>query len=158
MCFAAYVIPLFRAVFDPRGVARDEEALAGIKGLGLPLAALRWLAYVVLFALRDYESAQQPFAEPPFGINLEFYRVLETYTAPLFGALLIAALVDPAVIHSVGWRRSVVIPIHTLFLVWESWATAELVGGRVALKTVDKVVVALLLTVVWISLCAVWWR
>src|SRR4030042_1482361 len=82
-----------RAVFKPRGFSGDGEALERLKGWGLPLMALRWLAYVAIFLLRDYETLQPPCVEPPFGLDLGGYRLLEIYTAPVFGALLIGALV-----------------------------------------------------------------
>jgi hypothetical protein len=185
---------LFRAVLHPRRTARDE-GLGLIKGWGPLLVALRWFACSVILALRDYGTLQPPLVPPPFGLEPWEYRLLEIYTAPLFGALLFAALTlalwgylkwrkrytpgmrildalgvaffvpwlivsvaDLAVIHLGLWTSAVVAPLHTAVLGWESRAAVELVGGRTGLKTVDKVVASLLLMLVWITLCVVWWR
>lgn len=86
------------------------------------------------------------------------WRILDAIGVAFFVPWLIVLPVDLLVIHTVGWRMAVVIPIHTLFLAWESWAAVELVGGRARLKTADRVILPFLLMLVWIALCAVWWR
>lgn len=69
----------------------------------------------------------------------------------------LALVFDVAVVYTVGFGI-VVIPFHTLVLMWESAAAVEIISGVRDLKLSEKVLSTAVIMVIWILLCAALWR
>lgn len=66
--------------------------------------------------------------------------------------------VDQVVIALVGWKLIPVTAIHTVLVLWESWAAIEVISSVNELKVPERVVGTVILSVVWILIAGSLWR
>jgi hypothetical protein len=85
-------------------------------------------------------------------------KILNILGVTFFLPWIIVQVIDVIIITTTGWVESIVIPVHTLVLVWEGWAATEIISGMCNLKSSEKVLSIAVIMVVWILICAVLWR
>jgi hypothetical protein len=77
---------------------------------------------------------------------------------PFFLPFVLLQFLDLVFLRTVGWASLAVIPAHTLVLAWESVAVSLYARTLLAAGKWFVPVSALVLTAVWIAVCAPVWR
>ena len=90
--------------------------------------------------------------------SIPLVKIVNILGVTFFVPWVILQVVDVVVLYSVGWHSMVIIPAHTIVLVWESAAAAEIISRLCNLKSSEKVLSTAVIMVIWIFLCAVLWR
>ncbi len=90
--------------------------------------------------------------------SIPLVKIVNILGVTFFVPWVILQVADGVLLHTVGWRSMVVIPVHTIVLVWESAAAAEIISRLCNLKSSEKVLSTAVIVVIWIFLCAVLWR
>lgn len=92
------------------------------------------------------------------GKKISTVRILNILGVTFFLPWVILQGVDFLVLYTIGWVSSVIIPLHTAVLLWESGAAVEIMSETCTLTWLEKILSIAVLTVVWILLCAALWR
>lgn len=90
--------------------------------------------------------------------NISIVKVLNILGITFFLPFVIVQPIDIAVISTIGWQMLPVVPIHTLILVWESFAATSIISSICGLKWWEKVVSIVVLMAVWILISGALWR
>lgn len=85
-------------------------------------------------------------------------EILNILGVTFFLPWVLVQIVDFVVLYTVGWVDFVVIPVHTVVLVWESVSATEIISGIKTLKLSEKVMSVTVILVVWIVICGMLWR
>lgn len=113
----------------------------------------------------------------PFGVILMFILALALYTylsvinkkialftlgnilgVSFFLPFLLVQPIDQWIIVLTGWKLIPVTTIHTAVLLWESWASVEILSIIVELKYSEKLISIIILSGVWMLITGMLWR
>ncbi len=90
--------------------------------------------------------------------GLPVVTVLNISGPTFFLPFVVVQPIDQLIIALWGWHIVPVSIAHTVVLVWESWATMEIVSSLKALKVSQKVVGTAVLSAAWMLVTAPVWR
>jgi hypothetical protein len=126
--------------------------------------------------LDNYAKLQRAFSLP-FGLILMLILALTLYIylefinkkitpfvlinilgVTFFLPFLLVQPIDQLIIILVGWKLIPVTIIHTAVLLWESWASVEIISSIIELKVSEKLISITVLTIAWILITGVLWR
>lgn len=75
-----------------------------------------------------------------------------------FVPFVILQPLDKIIINTFGWTPLIIIPLHSIVLVWEALVAVILIDKIYPLKLREKIVGVFLQTVIWIMLNVLFWR
>lgn len=83
---------VWKSVFAPADLVRDNGAFAFATRYGWTLIVARWGYYSIIFQFRDYHGRWKPFWAPPFGLTVDLYASLQRCLSLPFGLALMLVL------------------------------------------------------------------
>jgi hypothetical protein len=90
--------------------------------------------------------------------SMPVVTVLNISGPTFFLPFVVVQPVDQMIIAVWGWALVPVSIIHTAVLLWESWATLEIISSLKALQASQKVVGIVVLAAVWMLVTGPVWR
>jgi len=90
--------------------------------------------------------------------KIAMVQVLNILGITFFLPFVIVQPIDLVVLLTNGWEMFPVAPIHTLILVWQSFAATSIISNMCELKRSEKVISVVLLMAVWILISGTLWR
>jgi hypothetical protein len=78
--------------------------------------------------------------------------------ATFFLPFVIVQPIDQIIIYFIGWKLLPVTIVHTIILIWESWASVEVISQVVDLKKIEKNFGIIVLSILWILITGPLWR
>ena len=92
------------------------------------------------------------------GKGISSFKIFNILGIAFFLPFIIVQSIDVFVMLVVGWVSYLIIPIHVLVLLWESFATTVILSKICRLKLLEKVICIMIIIIVWIGICALLWR
>jgi hypothetical protein len=92
------------------------------------------------------------------GHTLSVKNILNVLGVTYFVPFAILQPLDVLAVIFAGWIPIIIIPLHTVVLVWEGAATVILLHKLHPVSRARKVAAVFLQVFTWIALCAVFWR
>jgi hypothetical protein len=90
--------------------------------------------------------------------KIDYISIVNILGVTFFIPFVIVQPIDQIVIHTIGWKIIPVTIIHSIILLWESWATIEVINLISRINYYEKIVGILILTITWIILVGPFWR
>jgi hypothetical protein len=75
-----------------------------------------------------------------------------------FLPFLVVQPIDQLIIYFMGWILVPVTIVHTAILIWESWASVEVISLFLDLKKLEKLIGMIILSTTWIIITGIFWR
>ena len=91
-------------------------------------------------------------------LDVPVVTVLNILGPTFFLPFVIVQPIDQVIIALWGWHIVPVSIVHTIALVWESWATMEIVSSMKGLKISQKTVGIAVLSAIWMLVTGPLWR
>jgi hypothetical protein len=126
--------------------------------------------------LDTYSILQQTFALP-FGMMLmlaicmglysylksrkkvvPFHKILNILGVTFFLPFVIVQPIDQLIIYTIGWKIIPITILHTIIVVWESFAALYILSSIYNLDRSEKVIGTGLLVFIWIIITGIFWR
>ena len=135
--------------FVPTPFGLDMDAYATLqRALALPFGLVLMLTLSLSLAVY-LRSIKQ---------SLPVVTVLNILGPTFFLPFVIVQPIDQMIIALWGWHIVPVSIVHTIALVWESWATMEIVSSMKGLKISQKTVGIAVLSAIWMLVTGPLWR
>jgi hypothetical protein len=137
------------APFWPLPLGMDLDTYAWVqRSLSLPFGLV--LMLLLGLALTTYLRL--------IGKNVRFLSVLNILGVSFFLPFALVQPLDLVMIALVGWRFWPVTLLHSSILLWESWATMEIISGEYAFRQSERLVGIVVLCGTWIAVAGPVWR
>ena len=91
-------------------------------------------------------------------ISIQLLKILNILGVAYFIPFVILQPLDVLTINILGWSRFIIIPLHTIVLVWESIIAVILIDKIYPIKLREKITGIIFQVITWILLCALFWR
>ena len=135
--------------FAPPPFNLDLDTYANLqRALSLPFGIM--LMLLVGLALHAYLTFR--------GKKISLFLLLNILGVAFFLPFVLVQPVDQLIIATIGWKLVPVTILHTAILLWESWATVEIITNILELKASEKLVGILVLSATWIVITGIMWR
>jgi len=137
--------PFFK---PPFGLTVDSYAFWQIRlaiFFGLFLMSMIACGLFVLFRIRDR-------------LSISFFEILNILGFAYFIPFVIIQPLDLMTMGIFGWNPLVIIPLHTVVLIWEAVVTVILIDKIYPVKWIDKWIGVFVQITIWILLCTLFWR
>lgn len=90
--------------------------------------------------------------------KVSFCTVLNILGTTFFLPFVLVQPIDQMIIALIGWKLAPVVVVHTAVLIWESWASLEVISIDMELKNHEKLIGITILSVIWILVNGPFWR
>ncbi|MCK4560501.1 MAG: hypothetical protein KAV45_12020 [Calditrichia bacterium] len=90
--------------------------------------------------------------------DISIFKIFNILGVTFFLPFVIVQPVDIFVRFTVGWISLLIIPIHTIILLWESLAATSIISNICRLKWSEKVISIMVIIILWVVICAILWR
>lgn len=90
--------------------------------------------------------------------DVSIFKIFNILGVTFFIPFVIVQPIDFLIIFTVGWVDYLIIPIHTIMLIWESFAAANIISNIWRLKLSEKIVSIVLIITIWLVICGILWR
>ncbi len=90
--------------------------------------------------------------------HISLFKLLNLLGIAFFLPFVILQPLDILAIVTVGWASQLIIPLHSVVLIWESLAAMLIVHEMLPLNRGDIIAGSVLLMGLWIAVCAALWR
>jgi hypothetical protein len=91
-------------------------------------------------------------------LSLSFIKIMNLLGFTYFIPFVILQPVDKLIINIFGWTPFIIIPLHTIVLIWEAKVTVILIDKIYPIKLFEKYIGVFLQITIWIMLCTIFWR
>jgi hypothetical protein len=93
-----------------------------------------------------------------FDKKITLLEIINVLGIAFFLPFLLIQPVDQLIIIVIGWKLIPVTIIHTVILLWEVWASVEIISSIMQLKVLEKLLSITILSIVWILITGMLWR